>query len=88
MKAKTEFEIGDEVIIREDLVGRNIYGGIFFNPMMEAYRGLKAVILTKRCSIITNSFHYSINLDKGLWGWSATMFNPPKKQFNSLEGAI
>lgn len=85
MKAKTEFEIGDEVIIREDLIGGNIYG-IYFNPAMEAYRGRKAVILSKRPgSIIPGSFCYSINLDEGLWSWSATMFKPKKKQFNSLE---
>ena len=86
MKATTEFEVGDEVIIREDLIGGNTYGTIYFNPAMEAYRGRKAVILSKRPgSIITNSFHYSINLEEGLWGWSATMFKPKKKQFNSLE---
>ena len=86
MKAKTEFEIGDKVIIREDLIGGNIYSNVYFNSTMEAYRGRKAVILSKRPSSITpGSFCYSINLDEGLWCWSATMFKPKKKQFNSLE---
>ena len=89
MKAKTEFEIGDEVIIREDLVGGNIYSNVYFSSTMEAYRGRKAVILSKRPgSIIPGSFCYSINLDEGLWTWSATMFKPQKRQFNGLEGVI
>lgn len=85
MKAKTEFEIGDEVIIRENLVGRNTYGCVFFNPAMEKFCGRKAIIVEKYSGSAPGSFCYFINIDGRTWFWSAAMFKPKKKQFNGLE---
>ena len=89
MKAKTEFEVGDEVIIRADLIGGNTYSTIYFNPSMREFCGRKAIIVEKRSSSIKpGSVYYSINIDGRMWVWSATMFKPKKKQFNGLEGVI
>lgn len=86
MNTKIEFEIGDKVIIREDLIGGNTYGTIYFNPSMKRFCGRKAIIVDKRSGSAPGSFCYSINIDEGLWVWSATMFK--KKQFNGLEEGI
>ena len=88
MKAKTEFEIGDRVIIREDLIGGGIYNTIYFNPSMGEFCGHKAIIVEKYSGSAPGSFCYSINIDGRKWCWSAIMFKPQKRQFTGLEGVI
>jgi len=85
VKAKTEFKVGDEVTVRENLTRGSVYGGAYFNAQMESLRGRKAKIATKRLYDIIDDYCYSINIDGGLWTWSAAMFEPQKKKFNSLK---
>ena len=85
MKAKMEFKVGDKVTIRENLTRGSVYGGVQFNSEMESLCGRKAMIVTKHLYDIIDDCCYSINIDGGLWTWSAAMFEPQKKKFNSLE---
>ena len=77
MNTKTEFEIGDRVRIREDLLPMQDYGGITYVRQMNKYKGCNATIISKGTTI------YHLDIDNGAWNWSAEMFCP-SKVFNGL----
>lgn len=60
---KDVYEVGDKVILREDLIGGNSYGGLYFNETMSRQKG-QALTLESNSpnghfSIRETSFYYS-----------------------------
>ena len=60
--------VGDEVVIREDLHNGDDYT-VYVNSTMEDYRGQKAII-----TAIKNERDIRLNIDGGDWQWTEDMF--------------
>lgn len=65
------FNVGDRVTIRSDLIGDNYYSGLYFNPKMSMYRGRSAVITGKNYS-----GSYFLSITDRSWAWNDDMLLP------------
>lgn len=64
------YQVGDKLIVREDLEEDEYYDGIFFNTdMYKAWRGKEVTI-----SRVSNIFYEVIENE---WVWSESMFELP-----------
>lgn len=71
------FNKSDKVRIKEDLIGGQYYGGLYFSEEMEKYCGLETEI-----SRVAN--YYKLNIDKGEWYWSDEMLEKVEKKRETL----
>lgn len=67
------FNKSDKVRIKEDLIGGQYYGAIYFSEEMEKYCGLETEI-----SRVAN--YYKLNIDDGEWYWSDEMLESVEKE--------
>ena len=63
--------LGDEVVIREDLLDGANYGGLTFTNYMNRYKGWT----TKIVSVLRpNVYFIKADTDQGHWWWTSQMF--------------
>ena len=65
------YKVGDKVKIREDLIDEENYGCANFVEPMEEYKGQIAEITM---TYDDGEYGYLIDIDGGVWHWSAEMF--------------
>lgn len=66
-----KYKVGDKVKIREDLIDEENYGCANFVEPMEEYKGQIAEITM---TYDDGEDGYLIDIDNGVWYWSAEMF--------------
>lgn len=66
-----KYKVGDKVKIREDLIDEENYGCANFVEPMEEYKGQIAEITM---TYDDGELGYLIDIDNGVWYWSAEMF--------------
>lgn len=67
-----KYKVGDKVKIREDLIDEENYGSANFVEPMEEYKGHTAEIIFTYDDGSEDG--YLIDIDGGVWYWSAEMF--------------
>lgn len=65
----TKYNIGDKVIVREDLISGERYGNDVFTSTMVSFKG-KVVTISK-----VIGFKYEIEEDDKTWNWTDEMFS-------------
>lgn len=80
-----KYNVGDKVLIRDDLVVDEEYDGCLFVLSMERYMGKQAKIIKMR-TLTTDppTIRYRLDIDGEMWSWSDPMLLPCRKQFNNL----
>lgn len=66
-----KYNIGDQVQVKEDLVGENKYGSDTFVTEMEQYRG-KTATITGYDGL---GKEYILDIDNGDWNWTDEMLD-------------
>jgi len=68
-----KLEIGSKIIIRNDLIARCSYDGVYCNTRMINYCGKKTIIksILKNTSGAHNN--YRLDIDNGSWTWNKNM---------------
>ena len=80
-----KYNVGDKVLIRDDLVVDEEYDGCLFVLSMVNGRGKQAKIIKMRTLPTDPSkIRYRLDIDNGTWSWSDPMLLPCRKQFNNL----
>lgn len=79
------YNVGDEVVVRDDLVEGHSYNGIVFNAGMSKFKGKKAKV--DEVVDVFGRTRYSINIDNG-WYWSGDMFERDFKKSDLKAGMI
>lgn len=77
-KENCEFEIGEEVYIKNDLITLSSYGDVIFMKDMEIFRGQKAKIKKIQKFVHSTEKFFMIDLDEEAHAWSKEMFEVNK----------
>ena len=67
------FKVGDKVRIKNDLIVGEYYGGIYFAPKMEKYKGQIGIIKSVNKQIEYYKILINNNTDSLKWNWSDEM---------------
>ena len=70
------FKVGDKVRIKNDLIVGEYYGGIYFAPKMEKYKGQIGIIKSVNKQIEYYKILINNNTDSLKWNWSDKMLEP------------
>lgn len=74
-----KYKVGDKVKIRKDLIDEENYGSVNFVEPMEEYKGQTAEITM---TYDDGKDGYLIDIDGGVWYWSAEMFEKEIRYIN------
>ena len=83
----SKFNVGDKVVVREDLEIGKRYDLCRFVNSMARYKG-KEVVITHIWIESGGKIRYNINDDNGVFIWSGKMFRVDKKENNEAEAFL
>ena len=66
-----KYKVGDEVIIRSDLVAEEFYEDVFCRDKMAKMGGKRAMIIKVEYNLVE---YYRVDIDNGLFCWTGEMF--------------